>query len=150
MWLQARCCCDDFCDCGHDVKVTLFGFEVLKETPKGVWISPFGIGRRWINSTGRKRYAYPTIEEAALSFQHRQSRKIAILQGRIDDARRAIEALPEALAYAKKNPSALLDAEGQLTHEDPGLCNRGESTLDPADRLGQFLSPGAQPDRPRP
>lgn len=51
-------------------------FTVIKETPKGVWLAtewspdyPF----KWVSKTSRKRFAYPTLEEAQYSYRVRQA-----------------------------------------------------------------------------
>lgn len=68
----------------------LVEFNLHKETPKGYWI---GYGHnepgqlrsdsRWVSKNGRKRYAYPTKEEAMNNFILRKQREIKILKARL-------------------------------------------------------------------
>lgn len=54
----------------------LYAFRVLRETPCGFWIREHYTGReRWVSKTSRKRYAYPSIEEAEESFRIRKTRQ---------------------------------------------------------------------------
>lgn len=78
---------------------------LVKETPKGWWISDekdyllkaekeaLVIKKRWISKTSRKRFAYPTREEALNSYKARKKRQIIILKNKIE---RAISSLHEA------------------------------------------------------
>jgi len=72
-------------------KVELTEFNLHKETPKGYWI---GYGyyyptdslrgkSHWISKTSKKRYAYPTKEEALKSFIYRQKYALKILDYQI-------------------------------------------------------------------
>ena len=72
------------------VKVSLRKFSVIKKTPKGVWIDIF-LGKRFVLSSARKRYACQTVEEAKDSFIARKNRQIHILGNRIKHAEEAIE-----------------------------------------------------------
>lgn len=73
-------------------------FYPIKETPKGYWISsdpryaertcPYYANRkRWVSKTSRKRYAYPTKEQAMESFVARKRRQVAILEGQLERAK---------------------------------------------------------------
>jgi hypothetical protein len=65
-------------------KLELHIFNLYKETPKGYWI---GYGKpnnlhdkgKWVSKTSRKRYAYPTKEEALNNYIKRTERRIRIL-----------------------------------------------------------------------
>lgn len=46
-------------------------YELVRETPKGYWIKVF-MQEHWISKTARKRYAYPTKEEALEGFIQRK------------------------------------------------------------------------------
>lgn len=67
-------------------------FSLIKETPCGYWIGAYGdvfswdIKKRWVSKTARKRYAYPTKEEAMNNFIKRKSRQSIILKYRLKDA----------------------------------------------------------------
>ena len=71
-----------------DPEVCLKEFVSEKETPKGYWIRPlvggyFGIREKWIPKVSRKRYAYPTKEEALESFILRKKRQIQYLKNQL-------------------------------------------------------------------
>ncbi len=72
-------------------------FALVRETPNGWWIKNapghYGIldKPKWVSKTSRKRYAYPTKEEAMANFRARKTRQIEILRYRLDRAIRALE-----------------------------------------------------------
>ena len=48
-------------------------FEVLRQTPRGVWIlASYPKGEKWVSFSGMKRFAYPTQKEALASFKIRK------------------------------------------------------------------------------
>lgn len=73
-----------------EVQVT--EYKLMRETPKGYWIGhiwdtkPF----KWISKTSRKRFAYPTKEEALNGFLIRTKRRIEILKSQIYQAEQAL------------------------------------------------------------
>ena len=74
-------------------KLILKEYEGVKETPCGWWIQTkrnflptFKEKRKWVSLSGRKRYAYPTIEEAQINFKTRRLRYIDILRSRLYSA----------------------------------------------------------------
>lgn len=76
------------------VRVELSEFYLLKETPKGYWISyqwdKKGDYKRWVSKNGKSRFAYPTREEALYNFKKRKQRQITILKGKLNDAKIAL------------------------------------------------------------
>jgi len=72
-----------------DVEIRYDRFKVLSNTPKGKWIKTgmkfkdreFVDIKRWVSDTSKKRYAYPTEEEAAEALVHRKLCQIAIING---------------------------------------------------------------------
>lgn len=56
-------------------------FEVVKTTPKGVWIAG-----RFCLRDARKRFACPTLHEAIESFVARKDRQIRILSNQLSAA----------------------------------------------------------------
>ena len=72
-------------------RIQLYEFDLLRETPKGYWIIPkytlFDVEEEedkiWVSKTARKRYAYPTKEEALEGFYHRKRRYAEILRSRL-------------------------------------------------------------------
>ncbi len=64
--------------------IYLTEYQVTKETTKGYWI-----GTVWVSKTSKKRYAYPSKDEAWASFQARKKRQILILSTRLAYAQEA-------------------------------------------------------------
>lgn len=74
-------------------------YKVLRKTPKGVWIDKnqrsycycFGdchcAIEKFVLLSGRKRFAYPTTEEALNNFIHRKKRYMVILESRLNIAK---------------------------------------------------------------
>ncbi len=71
-------------------------YVLVKETPCGYWIiedymeryAESDIAKRyWVSKTGTKRRAYPTKEEAALSYLKRKEKQVKILTERLADAK---------------------------------------------------------------
>ena len=68
-------------------KLELRDYDLIKETPKGYWIG-YGFyipnnlrgNAKWVSKTGRKRYAYPTKEEALENYIKRTQKRIKILE----------------------------------------------------------------------
>lgn len=67
-------------------------FKVIKETRCGYWIKLFSMfdDKKWVSKGGKKRYAYPTEEEALTSFIARKKRQIKILEGKLRFAKIAL------------------------------------------------------------
>jgi hypothetical protein len=84
-------------------------FNLIKETPCGYWIGNnyglIGEGKRWVSKTSRKRYAYPTREEAWESYRARKKRHVLILSAQLRKAevclRISKEPMPVSKTYAK-------------------------------------------------
>lgn len=72
-------------------------YSVVKETPKGVWIKLKGYEdctyqrKRFILSNSRKKYAYPSKEEALYSFIKRKETQIKILSRKLSEAEDLLE-----------------------------------------------------------
>jgi hypothetical protein len=83
--------------------IKLSVFVGVKETEKGYWIKDkglvdmSGIKPRWISKTSRKRFAYPTKEEALNSFVIRTHRRVSILEEEFDFAKTALRLGKEML-----------------------------------------------------
>lgn len=63
------------------VAIYLRVFAVKKETPCGVWLAnEYGVSlNRWVSKTSRKKYAFPTKEEAWTSFIARKTKQRKLL-----------------------------------------------------------------------
>jgi intein/homing endonuclease len=94
-------------------EVSLVKFGVLKHTPCGVWVKRtdvfdlHGYRKRWVSKSSRKRYAYPTKEEALVSFIARKNRQLRILKCHIDDVK-------TVLSLANNNKEELLEGSGTV------------------------------------
>lgn len=67
-----------------DAIVRLSTFSVVPETPKGFWIrDTMFYKKRWVSDSGKKRYAYPSKEEAYSNFLRRTERCVLILSERL-------------------------------------------------------------------
>lgn len=66
---------------------------VKHRTPCGVRLTC----GRFINEKATKRYAWPTIEEAKISFLKRKEREIAIYQSRVRTAEKAMKRLEDRM-----------------------------------------------------
>lgn len=69
--------------------IVLYIYNLHKETPKGYWI---GYGypdnglqnhSRWVSKTAKKRYAYPSKEEAITNYIKRTERRVKILKSQL-------------------------------------------------------------------
>ena len=65
-------------------KLELREYRLIKETPKGYWIGFEGfhsdVWKKWVSKTSRRRFAYPTNEEALENYIKRTQRRIKILE----------------------------------------------------------------------
>lgn len=64
--------------------------RVLRTTPAGVWVDDWG-KERFILSNARKRFAYPTKEEALVSFIARKTWQLKHLECQMDKVKQALE-----------------------------------------------------------
>ncbi len=51
-------------------------FYAVRETPCGYWIRMMNGRERWVSKTSRKRYAYPSLKEAAQSYLQRKRHQV--------------------------------------------------------------------------
>lgn len=65
-------------------------FTITRETEKGYWIVVNGKDK-WTSKTSKRRFAYPTKEEALENFIRRTKRSIAINHYNIDYAKLALK-----------------------------------------------------------
>ena len=67
--------------------IELRKYDTLQQTPKGYWIGDKSfplLTRKWVSATSKKRFAYPTKEEALLNFVKRTEKRIKILKRQIE------------------------------------------------------------------
>jgi hypothetical protein len=62
--------------------IQLSEYALKEETEKGYWIGHVGFGKwkKWIPRQSKKRFAYPTKEEAMLNLKKRTEKRIEILK----------------------------------------------------------------------
>lgn len=77
-------------------------WPVFKETPKGVWLGAAGGPKKFVNTSWKKRFACPSIEEALQSFIARKRRQISILDHQLRRAKTAL-----AIAQSSPRPETL-------------------------------------------
>ncbi len=75
---------DERCGEGRSELVT-HKFEILKETPCGVWIS-YGCDKKFVNLNSVKQFASRTLEDANRQFIYRKRRQITILKSQSKQA----------------------------------------------------------------
>jgi hypothetical protein len=74
-------------------------YEVVKTTPKGVWVTLTYFGeKRFILRDAKKRFACPTKAEAKESFIFRKKRHIKILTAQLKEAQEALRVGEKAQA----------------------------------------------------
>lgn len=85
-------------------------FTVVKRTPKGVWLSAYGMTeKRFVLNGARKKFACPTLINAFGSFIERKKRQHGIYTARAKAASRA-KLMGEELANSL---SEMLDKDGE-------------------------------------
>lgn len=62
--------------------IQLQEYEVLKHTPKGVWLDDFP-NKRFVRASTRKQFAHPDRAAAMTSFLARKTRQLKIYTARI-------------------------------------------------------------------
>ena len=63
-------------------RITLYEFNLIEETSKGYWIGRLTT-KQWIPKESKKRFAYPTKEEALINLITRTKRRISILESQL-------------------------------------------------------------------
>ena len=94
--INAEIDCFNF-DLGLEIaKAQVDQFHLLRETRCGYWIVPawamgYGLNRerhkKFVLKNSRKRYAYPTIEEALVSFRKRCALRVSHAEYQLQNAR---------------------------------------------------------------
>ena len=76
-----------------ELRLRLLEFPIIKNTPCGYWIacSWFKNGKKWVSGQTRKRYAYPTTQEARRNYIKRTQRYISILKGKLKVAEEGLK-----------------------------------------------------------
>ena len=73
----------------YNYNIDLDEYKIIKETEKGYWIElySFSDAKKWVSKTAKKRYAYPTKEEALFNFKKRTESAVKILSARLNEAK---------------------------------------------------------------
>jgi hypothetical protein len=93
--------------CDHDgicyespyIKLELRQLNLFKETPKGYWIGYGSLLNKnnlksighWVSKTSKKRFAYPSKEEALENFIKRTEHRMEILSHQINVCKTSID-----------------------------------------------------------
>jgi hypothetical protein len=68
-----------------DVRIKLTIWDLVRETPKGYWITDeYKIYNKWVPKESKARFAYPTAVEAIISFKKRTEKRLKIAQHIVD------------------------------------------------------------------
>jgi hypothetical protein len=94
----------DFCSSSfYEGHIKLEVWREVKTTPKGVWIERAYGNKKFVLNYGRKRYAWPSKEEAWESFLARKRKQAQILRRQLVAAERALEmSMPPEPANSSK------------------------------------------------
>ena len=93
-------------------RLTLTQYGLVRETPKGYWIEAYYKGgdahslrhsdQRWIPKVSKKRYAYPTKEEALDNYIRRTTIRVGHLESQMNDAKHGMYLAKNALGSLKE------------------------------------------------
>jgi hypothetical protein len=100
-------------------------FEIVKRTPKGVWIKLPMSNQKFILLNAHRRFACPTKMEAIQSCRARKNKYNRILQGKIDYNNRVLIACDQESSRITKEQE---DADRKRkAAEDPSQQSQGSS-----------------------
>jgi len=82
-----------------NISLCLHTLHLYKETEKGYWIGWYAFNNRiklreqaqWVSKTAKKRYAYPTKQEALTNFIKRTTRRVEILEYKSSECHMALD-----------------------------------------------------------
>lgn len=72
------------------ITVYLLEYQIVKETPRGIWIEEYIGKKRFVNLSARKKFACVSKEDALISFRKRKERQIRILENQLRFAKEAL------------------------------------------------------------
>jgi hypothetical protein len=82
--------------------VELRKFQIVRETPKGVWVAPYfefmkhlSEEEKFVRNNSVKKHAYPTIEEAKKGFIARKNAQLRILNAGVRRAEKALRVIEQ-------------------------------------------------------
>jgi len=93
---------DEYFESHGITKLDLHEYNLYKETPKGYWIGYGVIGMlhskgKWVSKTSRKRYAYPTREDALVNYIKRTERHMCFLNEKLRQCKEGIKIAKQLL-----------------------------------------------------
>jgi hypothetical protein len=104
-----------FVNCGPNVY--LWRLPAVKRTPKGAWVQDPDGGQKFCLTSSRKKYAYPTLEEARESFVRRKTAQIKRCLALIGDANEALKLLPGKYVEFEKELVSIWERESGMVDE---------------------------------
>lgn len=109
----------------HMMRLVCRKFEIVKRTPKGVWIKLPMSNQKFILLNAHRRFACPTKMEAIQSCRARKNKYNRILQGKIDYNNRVLIACDQESSRITKEQE---DADRKRkAAEDPSQQSQGSS-----------------------
>jgi hypothetical protein len=90
--------------------VHLYEYRVLRET-KACFVIDIGLGDKFVSKIARKRFAYPTIEQAKESFEIRKKKQLAYRQRDLDYIQGVVWSINEGTVYNKDRPFVSIFSE---------------------------------------
>lgn len=77
----------------EDYYPRLIEFTPVSSTARGYWIRDTNNKKRWVSSSGKKRYAYPSKQEAKENYILRTERYIRIMNFNIAKSKVCLKAI---------------------------------------------------------
>jgi hypothetical protein len=105
-------------DDDYDGNVLCTKYEVLKHTPKGVWLK-FGNNDKFVLKGARKRFACPDKDSALESFIARKYSQRKIVRRQVDRVEKAILSAQTIQAGLKPHRFTQVYTIGSFTHDYP-------------------------------
>ena len=95
----------------YDAHIRLETFDLVRETPAGYWIGSKGYNyeHKWVAKVGKKKYAYPTQEEAFTNLKLRTKRRFKILNSQLKQCESVIAAIEKHEGKPESITKKILD-----------------------------------------
>ena len=74
---------------GIGIVIEIRDYNLIRTTEKGYWIKRHG-KERWVSKNSKKRFAYPSKEQALENYVARKKRQIIILETQLNRAKTAL------------------------------------------------------------
>ena len=92
---------------GDELIINLLELPVVKATPRGYWVQRYNSApwlHKFVLSSARKRYAYPTQQEAYEAYYLRKKRQVHILLGQLKRAKQGLSKAGELTGRTNETP----------------------------------------------